>query len=346
MKKILLYALLPLTIIFFAGCANNEPPVDVKTEKISALDESAIISHDGKISLSDEQTILPKISGKVIATYCAGGQDITENQPLFKIGTHEKENELLQAKAELGENMTALAQEISELNQAEQLLKKNSATAQEVAEKNFKVQERQAKLAEQQALVKKLEEETAAGIVLSPITGQIDVDSVKTGATVTENETVLAHVGKINPAAVKFEISPEEKNFLTASTPKVLLKLSDGTIYQHEGKINFVETLTAAAIFDNPEKILPLGKAVRVEITGLKMPGALLVPEKSIQLRGEENYVFVVDSNKKAALKKISLGGKIGTYYIVKDGLRAGDSVVVEGLTNLRDGTPVKLGSD
>ena len=343
MKRFLLYAFLPLIIIFFAGCANDEPPVDVKTEKISALDESTIISHDGKISLSDEQTILSKISGKVVATYCAGGQDVTENQPLFKIGTHEKETELLQAKTDLGENMTALAREISELNQAEQLLKKNSATAQEVSEKNFKVQERQAKLAEQQALVKKLEEETAAGIIISPITGQIGVDSVITGANVTENETVLAHVGKINPAAVHFEISPEEKNFLMAGTLKVLLKLSDGTTYQHEGKINFVENSTAAATFDNPEKKLPLGGAAHVEITGLKMPGALLVPEKSVQLRGEENYVFVVDSNKTAALKKISLGGKIGTYYIVKDGLRAGDSVVVEGLTNLRDGTPVKF---
>ena len=87
------------------------------------------------------------------------------------------------------------------------------------------------------------------------------------------------------------------------------------------------------------------GHEVRLEISGSLVPNTLLVPEQAIHQRDGGDYVFAVDSNK-AVLKKVSLGGKIGNQFIVDDGLKAGEEVVVEGLSNLHEGTPLSVTND
>ena len=326
MKKFFCCMLSALTIIFFAACS-NEPVVDVIAAKVIAADGSAPIVHDGKISLSDSQKVFAKVSGNVISTYFERGGDVEEGQALFKIGSHQEEEELLKARANLGESMTALARA--------------------VAEKNSDVESRRAEVDERKAIVRQLEEKSAAGIVHSPKTGKIDVETIQLGAKVTANETVLANVGKSNPIAVRFEISDEEKNFLLSGDKiKIALKLSDGSIYPHEGKMNFVDGSTIEATFPNDNERLNLDSAAQVVIEGVKIPNAFLIPESAVQHRDDGDFVFIVDSNKKAVSKKISLGGKIGTYVIVNNGLTENDSVVVEDLTNLREGTPLSVTND
>lgn len=341
MKKFLL---LIVATIFFAGCANDEPPVNVTAEKILSADGNLTINHDGKISLSDELQLHTPIAGNVIATYFEDGQFVEENQPLFKIGKQQDEADFLQAKAKLSETMTTLARELSELRQAEMLLQQNKITAPKVDEKKFAVEERQAELEELQRRVKELEEISAAGTIKAPISGTIGGEHVKLGAQVSAND-LIATIGKNNPVNVRFEISQEEKQIILSSDSlKVLLKLGDGTT--REGKLKFPDASTAEAIFDNPDGKLISGNAARVELDGLKISKTLLVPEKAIFKRDGENFVFVVAKNKTAEEKKISLGGKIGTYFIVTDGLKADDSVVVEDLTKLREGTPLFVTND
>ena len=316
-----LFAIFFVAIIFFAGCG-NEQSAEVSTEKILPTNEALTLIYDGKISLSRELMIYSNVSGVVLEKYFKDGDDVTEGQKLFKVGKKDTESELLQTKAKLGEAMTKLSKELAQKNSVAEL---------------------QAEIAELQERVKILEDESAAGIISSPITGQSSIHNVGLAENVTANETILAKVGRTNPAVVRFEISAAEKNFLTSGAPKISLKFSDGTTYPRAGKINFVNDTTAEATFDNPDEILLLGNSVQVEFEGVKIPDVLLVPENAIQQRDGENFVFAVDSDKKAVLKKVSIGGKAGNKFIVNNGLKAGDLVVVEGLTNLREGTPLKV---
>lgn len=343
MKKIFFCAMLLTATIFFAGCTNDEPSVEVKVEKVLSPEGTMTLTHDGRISLSDEQKILAQVSGKVVATYFESGQDVKQGQPLFKIGGQQDEAKFLQTKAALGEAMTALAKQLSELRQAENLLRQNKISAQEVDEKRFAVEEKQAELDELKRTVQQMEDDSAAGMVFSPAAGQIGAGHVGLGAEVKAGETVLATVGKNNPVVVRFEVSAQEKNFLSAGGVKVSLKFSDGTTYPREGKIIFSDDTMAHALFDNPDGTLLLGSTAQIVLDGVKVPKILLVPENAIQQRGEENFVFVVASNKTAELKKIFLGGKLGNYFIVTDGLSADDSVVVEDLTKLHEGTALSI---
>ena len=297
-----------MAMIFFAGCGNEEPP-KFKTEKISAADEVLTLTHDGKISLSHELMIHSNISGKVLEKYFKDGDEVEERQKLFKIGNAEEETELLQAKTKLGELMTTLPKELAQKKSAEGL---------------------QAEIADLQEQIKASEEKSEAGMVYAPIAGQLGVDNVRLGENVLANETVLAKIGRTNPVIVRFEISAAEKNFLSTSKPKVSLKFNDGTKYLREGTINLLNDTTAEATFDNPDGILLLGNDVQIEIDGVKISDVVLVPENAIQQRDGENFVFVVDENKNAAPKKISLGGKAGNQFIVIDGLKAGDEIQLE----------------
>ncbi len=320
--KILLAMFLGL-MITLTGCS-KEPPVEVKTEKAMAVDGAFTITHDGNISLSGEQKVLSSVSGNVVEKFFRDGDEVTERQPLFKVGNKESETELLQAKKELAEAMTNLAKEAAQKHPLGEL---------------------QAEIDERQALIKKMEDESAAGMVYSPMTGQINIGSVLVGAEVKAGETVLATIGSDNPVVVRFEVSDVEKNILSTGKPKVTLKFIDGTTYPREGKLTFNDT-SAEATFDNPIGLLLLGHAVQIELNGLKVPGVLLAPETAVQQRDGGDFVFVVDSNREAALKKISLGGKIGNKFIVNDGLKAGEEVVVEGWNNLREGTPLSVTND
>ena len=340
--KIFFTAIFAAMTIFFAACGNEQPPVEVATAEVISADETLTITHDGRISLSGEQKILSPVSGNVVATFFERGQDVTENQPLFQIGRKEDATALLQAKTSLGAAMTALAQAQSELAQAQAKFRQHAATEQDVAEKSLAVEDSQALLDERRAHLEQLEETSAAGTVFAPVAGHIGVETIPLGAPVTANETILAAIGSTNPVAVRVEISDDEKNLLNTSPAlKITLKLADGSTYPRTGNLQ-IEASTAEITFDNPTGRLLLGDAVQISIDGLNLPKTLLVPENAVHQRDGGNFVFVVDSNKTAALKKISLGGRLGKYFIVNDGLKAGDSVVIEGLTKLREGTPLK----
>jgi len=314
-----------VTIIFLAGCSNNsnEPTVKVTAEKVQMLEGNISLTRDGKIFLSDRIPLRAKVSGTVLATYFKDGGDVKEGQPLFKIGNQQDEAELLQKKTELAAMMTALPKLL--------------------AEKNPELAQRQAEIAELQELVKRLEENSAAGIITSPKTGTISLKHAQTGEGVLADETLLAFVGSKNPAVANFEVSGAEKNLLSADGLKISLKLGDGSTYPREGKITRLENDIAEAEFDNPDGFLTLGSDVKIQIDGIKIPKTLLIPESAVFPRGEENFVFVVAQDKTAVEKKISLGGKLNGKIIVTDGLKADDSVVVEDLTNLREGTPLSV---
>ena len=306
MKKFFL--LICAAIIFFAGCG-NEKAVEYKTEKPSAADGVFSLTHDGKISLSHELMIYSNTSGIVLEKYFKDADNVTEGQKLFRIGKPEIETEILQTKAKIAELMTTLAKEMAQKNSAAEI---------------------QYEISELQEHVRILEDDLAAGIIHAPINGQLGAQSVRLGEDVSANETILAKIGRSNPVVVRFEVSSAEKNFLSTSEPKVHLKFNDGTTYHRAGTINFVNDTTAEATFDNPDGVLHLGNAVQIELDGVKISNALLVPENVIQKSDGENFIRVVDENKKAVKKKVSLGGKTGNQFIVSDGLNAGDLIIIE----------------
>ena len=126
----------------------------------------------------------------------------------------------------------------------------------------------------------------------------------------------------------------------------VELTLSNGSKYPIIGHIVTSDralaaqtgTLTVKALFDNPDGLLMPGMFARVTLIGDTLPNATLVPERAVQQLLGKSFVMLVGPDNKAVARTVTLGDKIGSYYIVKDGLDTSDIVVVEGLTTLQEG--------
>ena len=319
MKKFLLIIFMAM---IFAGCS-SEPPVEVHTQKVISVGNALTITHEGKISPSNEIKIFSPTSGRVLEKYFEDGSDVTEGQMLFKIGDEEKALELSQAKAALAESMTALAKAL--------------------VEKSPDAAQLQSDVEENQALVKKLEEETSGGIIYAPKAGSLGAVVSPIGMPVAANETVLATIGNINPVVVELEISDAEYKMLSAADNlKVSLNFADGMTYQHAGTLRILNNKTAEAIFENSEELLIFGTTAQILIDGAKIEDALLVPEVAVQQSDAGNFVYV-NKNGEAAVRGIQLGDKLGNNYIVKEGLTADDSVIVDGFKMLREGSPLKI---
>jgi membrane fusion protein (multidrug efflux system) len=130
----------------------------------------------------------------------------------------------------------------------------------------------------------------------------------------------------------------------------VELVLADGSVYKHTGKVDFADralnagtgTLTLRAVFPNPEDLLRPGMSSRVRVVSDVAENAILVPQKAITEMLGKQFATVVDSESKAQQRPIKTGARLGDMWLIEDGLKPGDVIVVDGLQKARPGVIVK----
>ena len=339
------------------------PPTRVKAIKVLSTDAPLTLSYSGQVVDRDEIQVQSRVSGNVTEKYVKGGQNVVAGQAMFKIDSRQYESAVLQAKANLAKSQTNLAKERVDLQRDEELWQSRAISEQTLDNQRAAVKAQQSEVAANEALLQKAEDDLADTVVYAPMSGRLGIDDVPVGTYSTAGNTTLATIGLLDPVFVQFAVSEQEYLRLSRGAQraidrgeaepdwKITLTLADGSSYPYPG--HFAEfdrtlgsetgTLTVRTIFQNPQTLLVPGMYTRVEIEGIKIPGALLVPERALQQLLGETMVIVAQSDNTSAVRKITLGEKIGSYYVVKDGLKADDWVIVEGLTNLRDGMPLEV---
>jgi len=370
MKKIF-PAIICAAALLLAGCggedtenqAMEEYPTAVKAIKVLTTNAPITFSYSGQVVDRNEMKVQSKVSGAVVEKYVKGGQDVVEGQLLFKIDDRQYTAAVLQAEANLAKSQTALAKERVELQRDEELWQSNAISEQSLTNQRAAVKSQESEVAANEAMLQKAKDDLADTVVYAPMSGRLGIDDVPVGTYATAGSTSLATIGVVDPVFVQFAVSEQEYLRLSRGEReaqekgqaqpdfKISLTLADGSSYPYLGEFaeadrtlsNSTGTLTVRTIFKNPNGLLVPGMYTRVEVTGLKIPGAMLVPERALQQLLGETLVIVARSDNTSAIRKITLGEKIGSYYIVKSGLKADDLVVVEGLTNLRDGMPLEV---
>ncbi len=130
---------------------------------------------------------------------------------------------------------------------------------------------------------------------------------------------------------------------------KIKIRFADGSIYKHEGTVNFVDvsvdratdTVLARATMPNPDGALIDGQLVSVAVEAGAPQEKVVVPQAALIADQQGVYVFVVEDGK-AVVKRIKTGGDSGANIVVEDGLKGGEQVIVEGLQSIRPGQPVQ----
>jgi RND family efflux transporter MFP subunit len=193
--------------------------------------------------------------------------------------------------------------------------------------------------------------------IVSPIDGIVGIAQAQVGDLVSTSSAVLTTVSTLDPIRDYFTVSEQEylalrKQFSGSSAEhwKLQLILADGTTYPHEGEFYFADrqvnqntgAIQLAALFANPGNVLRPGQYGKIRAILRMQPNALLIPQAAVIDEQGSHLVAVVGSDGRAAMRPVQVGARTGTMWIIQDGLRPGERVVVEGQQNLRPGMPVQ----
>ena len=343
-----------------AGCGGQKQQAaggaaQVKAMKVLQQDTPVVSEYAGQIAGKDEVKVQSKVSGRVVEKYFHGGDFVQAGQPLYRIDSRQYESAVLQAQATLAQSQATLANAQTDLGRDQELLASDAISEQQVTTQQANVNAYSAAAAANQALLQKAQQDLSDTVVYAPMSGQVSVDDVAIGTFATAGNTNLVTIGTTDPVFVTFSISETEylkfRNIQQMQSGSgngitVAIKLSDGTTYPLDGRIVQADraltqnsgTLTVKALFGNPDGLLLPGMFARVKLTGETVPNAILVPQRAVQQLLDKTFVMVVGADGKSEARKIELGSQVGSYYIVKSGLSAEDTVIVEGLSSLTEG--------
>jgi membrane fusion protein (multidrug efflux system) len=194
--------------------------------------------------------------------------------------------------------------------------------------------------------------------VKSPINGIAGIRVANIGDLVGEDQkALLTTVSQIDPIFVEFPISEQEylnlrKVFLANASrqeDELELVLSDGTVYEHRGKLDIIGrevdastgTLKLRGIFPNPGNVLRPGQYSRIRAATRIDKDALLVPQRAVEELQGEYELAVVDANNRVAFRKVTATNRVGPYWVIAQGLNPSDRVVIEGLQKIKTGETV-----
>jgi membrane fusion protein (multidrug efflux system) len=354
---VVIAALLATSSVWLAGCGNKQQAqkmgTQVKVMQVIQQDTPLYQEYAGQIAGKDEVKVQSKVSGNVVEKFVEGGQFVEAGQPLYRIDSRQYESAVLAAQATLAQTQATLNNAETDLARNQQLYASNAISEQAVTTQQSTVQSYQALADANAAQLRKAQQDLADTVIYAPMSGQLGVDDVAVGAFTAAGNTTLVTIGSSDPVYAQFSLSETEylrmmnmQNGSVGGPAHVTITLADGSVYPAEGQIVAADralkdktgTLTVKALFPNPDNLLLPGMFARVRLSGEIVPDALLVPQRAVQQLLGKSFVMVVGEDGKSAARTVELGEKVGSYYIIKSGIEPGDNVIVEGLTNLKEG--------
>jgi membrane fusion protein (multidrug efflux system) len=177
------------------------------------------------------------------------------------------------------------------------------------------------------------------------------------GDLVGTNSGTLTTVSMLDPIRDYFSVSEQEylalhKQFSGSNTEhwKLQLILADGTTYSHPGEFYFADrqvnqntgAIQLAARFANPGNVLRPGQYGKVRAIMRVQRNALLIPQAAVNEQQGSHVIYVVGSDGKVGVRTVQVGERTGTMWVIQDGLKPGERVIVEGQQNLKPGMPVQ----
>ncbi len=347
--------------LIITGCGGTETmmqekAVPVKAIKVIQQDVTRANEYAGQIQGKNEVKIQARVSGSIVEKLVSGGDVVKKGQPLFRIDSIQYESTLLSAQAQLVQAEANWENSRIDTERYQNLLNAAAIPEQRLTTQKATERQNEALVASYRALVKKAQDDVNSTLVVSPIDGRIDVNDVGVGTYVQAGSTTLVTMGALDSVFVQFNMSENEylnlrqvsQNHIANSGwgEDVMITLSNGAVYPIKGKVTQADrglannsgTLTLKASFANPDGILIPGMFARVKIPGIPEKNALLVPQRAVQQVLDKSLVTIVNVDNTAEPRSVILGEKVGSYYLVKEGLTANDTVVVEGLTKVQEG--------
>jgi len=360
------------TLLLLAGlvaaCSKEAPPprsnvVDVTAVTVQPQDTPAIYEFVGQTQSSREVEIRARVDGFLERRVYTEGMPVKAGETLFLMDRKPFEAALQQAKGELAQQQARHQVAQANLARVKPLADQNAVSKKDLDDAVGNEQSTRAAVLAAEGSVRQAELNLSYATITSPLNGLSSFAKVQDGAYVNAQNNLLTNVSQLNPMWVNFSVSENENLRLRDSVSQgqirfppgqnfdVEVVLADGSVFQNRGKISFADpsfsketgTFLVRATFANPKGTLKPGQFVRVLVRGATRPNAIVVPQRAVQQGAKSHFVWVVGKDGKAERRAVEPGPWSGDDWVIDQGLRAGEQVVVDGAIRVAQGAQLKV---
>jgi membrane fusion protein (multidrug efflux system) len=357
--------ILILPLLFSGLGCHKEPaprasPPEVLVLSLSPTNVPIVEEWIGTLDGDVNAQIRAQVSGYLLTQNYAEGTPLRKGDLMFQIDPRPFQAVLDQARARLAQDQATLEKNRQDVERYTPLAKVQAISRQELDTAIQATLASEAQIKADEAAIETAMLNLSFTRITSPIDGLAGVAQGQLGDLVSSSSGVLARVSSINPIKVYFQVS--EQSYLNfwryyaapednSNHPPLQLEmiLSDGSVYPEKGQFAFASravnigtgTLQITGLFPNPKLIIRPGQYARVRAQTLTRTNALLVPQRAVtQLQGSYQVAVVGQSNK-VSLRPVKVGEQIGSQWIVEQGLKPGERVIVEGSQKAKEGAQV-----
>jgi membrane fusion protein (multidrug efflux system) len=336
------------------------PPTEVYVTSVVQKDVPVYLDMVGQTQGYQDVEIRARVEGFLETMDFREGSFVNKGALLYTIDRKPLEAAVAQAKADQSTAQARLEKATNDVNRYTPLVAKQAVSRQELDDARAAQDAARSQVDAAKAAVDKATLDLGYTRVTSPIAGLVGTTLVKPGNLVGRGQnTLLTTVSQIDP--MLFRVGLTEADYLKIAkrssrdggAPKVTgieLTLTDGTVHNHTGTVNNVDravdpatgTLGVQFAFPNPELLLRPGQFGRARVLIDTQVGALLIPQRAVQELQNLFSVAIVDASNKVAFRNVKVGQRVGSDWVIEDGLKPGERVVVEGLQRIRDGMTVE----
>ncbi|MEJ0037480.1 MAG: efflux RND transporter periplasmic adaptor subunit [Gammaproteobacteria bacterium] len=353
-----------------AGCARNEaataaappPAPQVSVAEVLKRPVTEFDEFTGRFVAVERVEVRPRVSGYISNVSLTPGREVKKGDLLFTIDARPYEAALKGAKAELARARTQLALARSEKDRAVKLLEQHAISQEEFDSRASGTEQNEANVEAASAALDTAALNLSFTRVESPISGLVSREEVTAGNLVSAGQSLLTTVVSVDKIYVEFE-SDEQVYLKYAALTRsgavansrdthlpVWIGLADEQGTPHEGQMVFLDnaldaqtgTIRARALLDNHERRFTPGLFARVKLIGSGKYDALLINDSAVGTDQSVRYVFAVGADNKVEYRAVKLGPIVSDgLRVVRDGLKPGEFIVVNGLQRVRPGVTI-----
>jgi multidrug efflux system membrane fusion protein len=332
--------------------AAGGPPISAAAVVEKTITETQQFS--GRLEAIEQVQIRPRVSGFITAINFKPGSQVKKGETLFVIDPRPYQAEANRAEAAAGSARAKADLAKVELVRAEKLLADKAIAQREYDALSSSLKQLDADARAAQAQYESAKLNLSYTQVTSPINGRVSKAEITLGNLV-DATAVLTSVVSLDQIYASFD--GDEDTYLRVGAAAhqgkpatVKIGLANEIGFPHEGKLEFVDnqldprsgSVRMRATFANTDGALVPGLFARVQLAGSTgAKSALLINERAISTDQDRKFVFVVGKDNKAEYRPVTLGPQIDGLRVVRDGLKAGEKIVVNGLQRVRPGAPI-----
>jgi membrane fusion protein (multidrug efflux system) len=354
--------LLGLSLAWLGGCEKPKappppPPPVVEVVQVEQRDVPIQQEWVGTLDGMVNAQILAQVTGYLTKQVYREGEPVKKGELLYEIDPRTFQAALEQAKGQLARQEALLTTARLDTQRIQRLLPEKAVSVRDRDNAVGRVAQAEAEVIAAQAAVDSAQLSLGFTKITSPIDGIAGLSKAQLGNLVGPGSAnaILTTISKVDPIKAFLPLSEQQYMYFASNgrdprdKPPLELILADGSIHPEGGRFFFADrqvdvktgTIQVATLFPNPNNLLRPGQFARIRATVKTRIGALLVPQRAVGEMQGRRLVAVVKADNTVEIRPVKPGVTIGTQWVIDEGLKPGERVVVEGIMKVRPGSKV-----